>query len=127
MYFKKISIFSVLLIVSCNISENKNQKVVKQDSIIIQNDILSSYHNSDTEVRIFENKRPQIGFGYDIFLNGVQYIHQPNIPAVIGNNGFNTKEKAQKAGEFVAYKIRMNIIPPSITLRELDSLGVLKK
>ncbi len=65
------------------------------------------------------------GWGYDIMINGEIHIHQPNIPAVMGNNGFSSEEKALMAGEFVIQKIKNNILPPSVTPEELDSLGVL--
>lgn len=66
------------------------------------------------------------GYGYTIFMQNARYIHQPNIPAVNGNRGFSSAENAEKTGELTAYKIRNNIMPPSITVKELDSLGVLK-
>ncbi len=65
------------------------------------------------------------GWGYDILADGAIYIHQPNVPAIMGNNGFSSEENARKAGEFVIGKIRNNIVPPSVTPEELDSLGVL--
>ena len=66
-------------------------------------------------------------WGYDIFIDDKLYVHQPHIPAMSGNNGFKTEEDAKKAAEFVAYKIRNHVMPPSITPEELDSLGVIKK
>ncbi len=87
------------------------------------------YKNSKIEVRVFDNKKEGNnvpGFGYDIIVDTATYVHQPHIPAVPGNQGFTTAEKAKKAGEFVAYKIRNNILPPSVTVEELDSLQVLK-
>jgi hypothetical protein len=65
------------------------------------------------------------GWGYDIIMNGEVHIHQPHIPAIMGNNGFSSEEKALKAGEFVIQKIKNNILPPRVTPEELDSLGVL--
>lgn len=64
-------------------------------------------------------------FGYNILKNGKIYIHQPHIPAISGNKAFNTEAQAQKAAEFVILKINRNIIPPTVTAVELDSLGVL--
>jgi len=65
------------------------------------------------------------GWGYDVFIDGKIYIHQPNIPAIMGNNGFSSEEKAREAGEFIVSKIMKNILPPSVTPEELDSLGLL--
>lgn len=65
------------------------------------------------------------GFGYEILRSGQKYIYQPTIPAVGGNKGFSTKEKAETAAKYVAYKISNNVMPPSVSPNELDSLGVL--
>jgi hypothetical protein len=87
-------------------------------------------HRSDSlkqtkfEIKIFRNTDIS-GFGYDILLeNGRPYIHQPNIPALPGNNGFSSEEVAKKVAALVVFKIRNNIIPPTVDVRELDSLGV---
>jgi hypothetical protein len=65
-------------------------------------------------------------FGYDIFLNEKLLVHQPHIPALPGNKGFSTKERAQKVAEFVVKKIRKNEMPPTVTMDNLNNLGVLK-
>jgi len=46
------------------------------------------------------------------------------MPAVQGTSGFKTEEYAIKTAELVISKIKHNIIPPTVTLSELDSLGV---
>ena len=53
-------------------------------------------------------------------------IHQPNIPGMPGNRGFKTRAQAEKITELIIYKIKNNIMPPTVTVEELDSLGVLK-
>ena len=85
---------------------------------------------SDLKIHIFLNdtiktKTGEQGYGYDVLKNGTVYIHQPIIPAVAGNQGFSSESHAQKTAEFVVYKIAHNIIPPSVSYEELDSLGVL--
>jgi hypothetical protein len=65
------------------------------------------------------------GWGYNVLVDGKIYIHQPTVPAVMGNNGFSSEEKARRAGAYVINKIKNNIIPPSVTPEELDSLEVL--
>lgn len=64
-------------------------------------------------------------WGYEILKDGKAVIRQQNIPAVSGNNGFSTQEKAEKVGKFVAHKLQNGIFPPSVTKEELDSLGAL--
>ncbi len=81
------------------------------------------YKDATVEIKTFKDS---MGWGYDIFINKSQYVHQPHIPAVSGNRGFSNEENAKKTGEFVAYKIKNNIMPPSVTPEELDSLGGLK-
>ena len=63
---------------------------------------------SDIQIKTFRNENLS-GYGYDIILNGHVYVHQPNIPALPGNNGFATEKQAQKVAELVAYKISHNI------------------
>jgi hypothetical protein len=53
-------------------------------------------------------------------------VHQPNIPGLAGNEGFSTKERAQKVAEFVVKKIRNNEMPPTISIEDLNNMGVLK-
>lgn len=65
-------------------------------------------------------------FGYDILLNGRLLVHQPSIPGLPGNEGFSTKERAQKVAEFVVKKIRNNEIPPTLTIEDLKNMHVLK-
>jgi hypothetical protein len=65
-------------------------------------------------------------FGYDILLYGKPFVHQPNIPGLPGNEGFTTKKKAQTVAEFVVKKIKNNEIPPTVTVEDLNSMGVLK-
>ena len=64
------------------------------------------------------------GYGYDIFIDGQMYIHQPTIPAVNGSYGFPGYEVARTVAEFVIGKIRKNQIPPTISIDELKKLGV---
>ena len=75
------------------------------------------------EIKVFRNTEIS-GFGYDIILEGKTYVHQPTIPALPGNNGFSTEEQARKVAELVSNKIRNNIMPPTVEVKELDSLGV---
>ncbi len=66
------------------------------------------------------------GFGYQLLMNGKPYISQMNIPAVQGIQYFSSEEKAAKVANFVKYKVEHDILPPSVSVGELDSLGALK-
>ncbi len=71
-------------------------------------------------------KSDSLGWGYKIFRDDKLYVLQPNIPAVEGNKGFKTKEDAEKAAQLVIYKVNKGIAPPSVSVKELDSLGISK-
>lgn len=104
-----------------------SQAVAQSDSMIVAPDTSKNpYKDAVVEIKTFTNEADLKGYGYDIYLNQKLYVHQPHVPAVAGSKGFSTPENAKRTGEFVAYKIRNNIMPPSVSPRELDSLGVLK-
>jgi hypothetical protein len=65
-------------------------------------------------------------FGYDILFYKRPLVHQPTIPGLPGNEGFTTKERAQTVAEFVVKKIRNNEMPPTVTIEDLNTMGVLK-
>ena len=64
-------------------------------------------------------------FGYEISDQGKTIVQQKTIPSLPGNKGFKTKDDAQKCGMFVISKLNRNIMPPTVTPKELDSLGIL--
>lgn len=63
-------------------------------------------------------------YGYDIFKDGKLIIHQSSIPALPGNNGFETKATAEAVAEAVIEKISKGEMPPTISTDELKELGV---
>ena len=65
------------------------------------------------------------GYGYDVYKDSLVFIHQPIIPGIQGNQGFSSKQDAQKVADLMIKKLSNNIMPPSITNQELDSLEVL--
>ena len=82
------------------------------------------YANAQISIKITPSAKKT--FGYDILLYGKPLVHQPNIPGLPGNEGFTTKERAQKVAEFVVKKIRKNEMPPMVTIDDLNKMGVLK-
>lgn len=74
-------------------------------------------------IKVYKNTESS-GYGYDIIMDGRLYIHQPNIPALPGNAGFSNKEDAQSVAELVVTKIRNNIMPPTIDVKELENMGI---
>jgi len=89
------------------------------------------YENKQIDVKVFSNDTTADsaikGFGYNIYMQQTLYVHQPNIPAVSGNRGFKSEADAEKTAMLTVYKIRNNIMPPSLSVKELDSLGVTKE
>lgn len=63
-------------------------------------------------------------YGYDIFVDGKKFIHQPTIPTLTGTKGFASRTDAANVAEFVITKIRKGIRPPTITKAELTALGI---
>lgn len=112
------------LFVSCNRHLSKTESA----SIGLP---VSPEHNekNDFFANIFSNDTmpatpPLYGFGYDIFHNNILYIRQRSIPAVPGISGFKTIAEAAKTAALVLDKLKNNLLPPSISIKELDSLGI---
>lgn len=102
--------------------ENVPDSPLQTSSVVDQSTVVNPV--SFIEVKSFPNTDDLKGFGYDIYMDGKIYVHQPHIPAIAGNKGFSTEADARKTGDFVAHKIRNNIMPPSVSVEELDSLGI---
>lgn len=64
-------------------------------------------------------------WGYDIYWNNKLTVHQLTIPALPGNQGFKTKEAAQKVAELVIKKIKKGEMPPTVVKEELKKLNAL--
>lgn len=111
----------------CMPNESKNE--TSNEAVTQTSPGYNQFKNSKITVEVFKvdsiETNGSRGWGYDIMIDEKLYIHQPNIPAIMGNNGFSSEENAKKAGEFIVNKIRNNIMPPSVSPEELDSLGVI--
>ena len=137
MSFLRYSFYLILILASCN--KKSNDETVASETTATEEIANSAPQtnstnevtppmptaSSDVQIKVFNNtsEHPS-GYGYDILMDGRLYIHQTNIPAIPGNKGFTSEDDALKTGELMAFKIRNNIMPPSITIEELDSLGV---
>ena len=51
-------------------------------------------------------------------------IKQEHIPTVQGIHSFSSQEQAQKAAEIIKAKIEQGIFPPTMSMAELQSIGV---
>jgi hypothetical protein len=61
-------------------------------------------------------------WGYDILVDSRMKIHQPSIPGQPGNEGFKTKEGAEKVAKLVIKKMKKGEMPPSIDAKEMKKL-----
>jgi hypothetical protein len=66
-------------------------------------------------------------YGYKVFRNGKAMINQPSIPAVPGNKGFEKIQQAENMAELVIYKLKNNIMPPTVSVAEVDSIKAIVK
>jgi hypothetical protein len=66
------------------------------------------------------------GWGYNILADEKIFIKQEFMPGVPGKQGFKTSDDALLVASLVIKKISSNQLP-TITFRELDSLGLIKK
>ncbi len=64
-------------------------------------------------------------WGYDILVDGKRFIHQPSKPGLPGNQGFASKEKAQKVADLMIQKIKRGEMPPGVSIEEMKKLNVL--
>lgn len=85
----------------------------------------TSFVNAEPSVavNVFQNKEGAF-WCYEIVVNSKRFIYQDCIPGI--SQRFASEADARKCGELVVAKIKKGK-SPSITGRELDSLGVVHK
>lgn len=111
---------------------NKTMKVLTNTLLlcILIADIISLQAQNSTSqgkltYQVFENKDKS--FGYKILRDGKPMINQESIPAVPGNNGFPKMQQAEKMANLVIQKINQGIMPPTVSVAEVDSIKALVK
>jgi hypothetical protein len=65
---------------------------------------------------------PHNGYGYDIYINGKLYVHQPYMQGGDNNTPFPSEEGAKMTADFLIFKLKKHIIPPTVSQAEVDSL-----
>lgn len=111
------------IVISNNI---KGQITEEQKKVAPNTNYLSSEKDAlsaDISYKIIS--APGNTWCYDIYVDGRLLIHQPNVPGLPGNEGFKTKDGAVKVAELVISKIKMGEMPPSISIEEMNKLGVI--
>ena len=122
-----------LLLFSCSEEVDNGEDIVRQDLNTEESSKPTDSTNSTTKSTSTSNgytynvvlNDSGNEWGYQLFQGNNMVIKQMHIPAIQGNYGFETKEKAEIAAQFVLNKLENNIFPPAISPEELDSLGVL--
>lgn len=64
------------------------------------------------------------GWGYSIIEDDKELIYQPHIPVIQGYIVFCCEEQAEKIAQLVVYKLENGTNPPTISIKELDSLNI---
>jgi len=113
-------IVSVFLLISIFFVFHKRAQIKEE---VIAHEDYNPYKDAEIKAVIIPSENNT--FGYDIYLYDAILIHQPSRPGLPGNIGFATEEDAIKVAELVIKKIRNNEMPPTVTVEELEGLGVL--
>lgn len=123
--YTSLLILFFFVINACNSSKkNENADIHKEEQTTSETAInVHSYEVSTFEVK--GKPGEPSGWGYDIFVDKIKTIHQPGIPAISGNHSFKTQDDAFRTGTYAADKMKSSGSLPTLTMNELDSLGVL--
>ena len=114
---KKSAFIFLLLIAACSGKPNDNASVIPNEEV--------NTKSTEPVYQIITTELPDKGYGYQILKDGKLIIDQQQIPAVQGNQYFTSEEDAKRTGELALKKIKEQMFPPTISIEELDSLGVL--
>jgi hypothetical protein len=124
-------IILVLVFVSCGDAANKKnpenspKNSAKNEELSVKDKPVEAEirekNTSVYEVRTVENAS---GWGYEVWQDGAMVIKQEHIPAVQGIRAFSSQEQAQKAAEIIKAKLEQGIFPPTMSMAELQSIGV---
>ena len=123
---KQLLFLSFLVFISCTSQpeqvENTSLPIAPQPN---EQNQIEAIPNFTTQIFLVDSLNPKSGFGYNILVDGSIFIHQATIPSLPGNKAFDSKEKAELVANLVSHKLKNNIMPPSVSKEELDSLKIL--
>lgn len=115
----RVSFLSLLLMISSCSVDPKETETNEAEEVLNSTPTEPVYEIITTELL-------EKGFGYQILKDGKLIIDQQQIPAVQGNQYFSSEDAARRTGELALKKIKDQLFPPTISIEELDSLGVLQ-
>lgn len=122
----KIFCFFCFILLACNRPSTNSNTILDERTPVPflhklpQEDIV----NSNVKVTYKIINSLDSTFGYNIFIDDKMFIHQPVIPATIGNLGFKSEQDAKKVAELVIYKIAHGEMPPSVSTEEIEKLSI---
>lgn len=64
------------------------------------------------------------GWGYEIYADEQVYVRQEHIPAISGIHPFASEEDAWKVGDMAIQKIVQGIVPPTVSIEEMITIGI---
>ena len=109
--YKTLVLFGMFLLVNCSSSDKKGQKSENYETTKPTEQVLyATFQNADGT------------WGYDILSAGKVLIHQPDIPAIPGNKGFELETQATQLAQLVVRKINAGIMPPSVSSEEVKGI-----
>lgn len=117
---KKIS-FLLLVLMVCKFNGVAQSKIGGNNSVAPQ-EVPSP--TADYYYKVIECKNNT--FGYNIFKNKKLFIHQITVPAMQGDTGFSSKEKAKLVAELAIKKLKQGQAMPTISKEELIELNAIK-
>ncbi len=112
MKFCKYFIFALFFVVSCSDKQETKATIVEKNGTVFKAEAF---------------RVDSSGWGYIIYKDGKPYIKQHLIPSVNGVFLFENANHAQIVADFVLNRMLTQKGLPSISVEELDSLGVLSE
>ena len=121
-------ILPLIFLISCSGQSDKVPEVSRS----VGDDQKIEINNSDQKMQVGSSdsltveifSSDSLGYGFKIIQGGELLINQPHIPAIQGLKGFENEHEARRTADFMIQKIEKGILPPSISITELDSLGI---
>lgn len=122
----------IFLVSACNdspIAESPSEnKVIMENSEVVTSKTTELPNQNDAEFETdsltISITQSDLGYGYIISANDKPIIIQEHIPGIQGLAGFKDEKSSKAVAELMVYKLNNNIMPPSVTIAELDSLNI---
>jgi hypothetical protein len=100
---------------------------IKHSTIVIALSFITAvfipfFFRPSAEKRIsYKTFETEMGWGYDIFINKRQFIHQEFIPSLERKRGFLRKYQAERTAEVIINKMKRKGLP-SVTKFEIQQI-----